>query len=67
MMGRWTVSVGDPILLQTVLKDVETFPKEENVSFDPVTQCVSFFLGMKGAYSLFVTGPDPDKQGGQCG
>ncbi|CDH60345.1 cytochrome p450 [Lichtheimia corymbifera JMRC:FSU:9682] len=34
-MGRWTVAVGDPILLQAVLRDVATFPKEENVSLDP--------------------------------
>ncbi|KAL0140400.1 cytochrome P450 [Mucor lusitanicus] len=34
ILGRWTVTVGDPILLQILLKDVYTFPKEQ-VSMDP--------------------------------
>ncbi|EPB83718.1 hypothetical protein HMPREF1544_09512 [Mucor circinelloides 1006PhL] len=34
ILGRWTVTVGDPILLQVLLKDVYTFPKEQ-VSMDP--------------------------------
>lgn len=37
ILGRWTVTVGDPILLQVLLKDVYTFPKEQ-VSMDPVSR-----------------------------
>ena len=37
MMGRWTVTIGDPILLQQMLKDSKTFPKEVNASLDPVS------------------------------
>lgn len=43
-MGRWTVAVGDPILLQAVLRDVATFPKEENVSLDPVIVNFGFMI-----------------------
>ncbi|KAI8150286.1 hypothetical protein BJV82DRAFT_662368 [Fennellomyces sp. T-0311] len=35
MMGRWTLTVGDPLLLQTLLRDPKTFPKEVNASLDP--------------------------------
>lgn len=35
ILGRWTLTVGDPILLQILLKDVYTFPKEQ-ISMDPV-------------------------------
>lgn len=34
IMGRWVVTVGDPTLLQQLLKDVETYPKEQ-VSMSP--------------------------------
>ena len=42
MMGRWTVTVGDPLLLQHLLRDPKTFPKEVNASLDPVI-VVCFF------------------------
>lgn len=35
MIGRWTVTVGDPVLLQAMLKDVETFPKAQHINLDP--------------------------------
>ncbi|KAI9484646.1 cytochrome P450 [Zychaea mexicana] len=44
-MGRWTVTVGDPTLLQEVLKDVRTFPKQVNASLDP---------------DLILTNPEPN-------
>ncbi|CEP06874.1 hypothetical protein [Parasitella parasitica] len=34
ILGRWTLTVGDPILLQMLLKDVYTYPKEK-ISMDP--------------------------------
>lgn len=36
ILGRWTLTVGDPILLQILLKDVYTYPKEK-ISMDPVS------------------------------
>lgn len=43
ILGRWTVTVGDPILLQILLKDVYTFPKEQ-VSMDPVSISTDVFF-----------------------
>ncbi|RCI04939.1 cytochrome P450-dit2 [Rhizopus stolonifer] len=34
ILGRWTLTVGDPILLQKLLKDIDTYPKEQ-ISMDP--------------------------------
>ncbi|KAI9487371.1 MAG: hypothetical protein EXX96DRAFT_75205, partial [Benjaminiella poitrasii] len=34
IMGRWVLTVGDPRLLQLLLKDVYTYPKEQ-VTMDP--------------------------------
>jgi hypothetical protein len=36
ILGRWTLTVGDPTLLQALLKDIETYPKEQ-VTMDPVS------------------------------
>ena len=35
LMGSWTVGVGDPILLQQILKDVDAFPKYTSKTLDP--------------------------------
>lgn len=40
ILGRWTLTVGDPVLLQILLKDVYTYPKEQ-VSMDPVSNTCS--------------------------
>lgn len=45
ILGRWTLTVGDPILLQTLLKDVETYPKEQ-VAMDPV-RLYKFYASVK--------------------
>ncbi|KAI8391075.1 uncharacterized protein BYT42DRAFT_181187 [Radiomyces spectabilis] len=34
-LGRWTVTVGDPLLLQAMLKNVNAFPKEDKARLDP--------------------------------
>ncbi|KAI9360185.1 hypothetical protein BD770DRAFT_318904 [Pilaira anomala] len=31
VMGKWILTVGDPVLLQTLLKDIEAYPKEPAV------------------------------------
>lgn len=43
IMGRWLVAVGDPVLLQQILKDVETYPKEQ-VSMSPVSSSIVWSL-----------------------
>lgn len=39
IMGRWVLTVGDPHLLQQLLKDVETYPKEQ-VNMSPVSSAL---------------------------
>jgi hypothetical protein len=43
IMGRWVLTVGDPILLQQLLKDVETYPKEQ-ITMSPVSWCWQHIL-----------------------
>lgn len=65
IMGRWLVAVGDPVLLQQILKDVETYPKEQ-VSMSPVS--VIFNLAVKVLMqSITLLGSYLDKSGAEYG